>query len=506
VSTLARCHSACAVGIDGIPTEVEVQLRPGPGRFDMVGLPDATGREARDRVRSAIVTSGYPFPPDNILVNLAPAGTRKSGAGHDLPVALAILAANGALPRPALERALVFGELALDGRVRAVRGAFLLAATAEPRGRAELLVSAGNAREAALATDLPVRAVETLRDAVTHLGGLRPLAAVVPDPTPAPRLHAADFAEVRGQTQVKQALVVAAAGNHNVILVGPPGCGKTLSAARFPDLLPPLSRSEALEVARLRSAAGLPVNGLPSRRPFRSPSCGASAPGVLGGGNPARPGEVSLAHRGVLFLDEAPHFRGEVLEGLRGPLEDRTISISRVGSHVTLPAHFQLILAMNPCPCGHGSGPRCACTPRLTEQYLRRLSGPVLDRIDLRVFVPAVRYKDLASRAVGDSTEKMRAAVERARQLQEERLGAGRLNASMRQAEMETWCRPSRAASRDLQVACDSGSLSARGVARVLRVARTVADLAGINGSVLERKPILQALAWRVARSPEADR
>ncbi len=503
MSTLARCHSACAVGIDGIPTEVEVQLRSGPGRFDVVGLPDTVGREARERVRSAIVSSGYPFPDGNILVNLAPAGVRKVGAGHDLPVALAILAANGVLPRSALERALVFGELALDGRVRAVRAAFLLAATAVERRREEVMVALGNAREAALATDVRVLAVETLREAVAHLNGLCLLQPVVPDPTPPVPARRLDFADVRGQSQVKRALIVAAAGNHNVLLVGPPGCGKTLSAARFPDLLPPLSRSEALEVARLRSAAGLAVDGLPTRRPFRSPSCGASAPGVLGGGNPARPGEVSLAHRGVLFLDEAPHFRSEVLEGLRGPLEDGSVSISRVGSHVTLPARFQVLLAMNPCPCGFGSGPRCACTPRARDHYLRRISGPVLDRIDLRVIVPAVRFDDLQKRASGEGTDVMQAAVARVRQIQAARLGAGRMNASMSQAELEEWCRPLPDARSELRTACDSGALSARGVTRVLRVARTVADIAGKTGPEVDRGAVLLALGWRVARDPD---
>jgi len=501
VNTLARCHSACAVGIDGVSTEVEVELRTGTGRFDVVGLPDAVGREARERVRSAIVSSGYPFHNGNILVNLAPAGTRKVGAGHDLPVALAILAAEGVLPRSALERALVFGELALDGRVRAVRASFLLAATAGRRHRRELLVAEGNAREAALATDVPVLAVDRLRTAVMHLNGLGPLVPVTPDPDPPPPPRRVDFAEVRGQSQVKRALVVAAAGGHNVLLVGPPGCGKTLSAARFPDILPPLSRDEALEVARLRSAAGLPVDGLPTLRPFRSPSCGASAAGVLGGGNPARPGEVSLAHRGVLFLDEAPHFRGEVLEGLRGPLEDGTVSISRVGSHVTLPARFQVLLAMNPCPCGYGSGPRCTCTPRARDHYLRRISGPVLDRIDLRVIVPAVRFDELQRRDAGEGTETMRATVGRVRQAQEARLGAGRLNASMNQAELEEWCRPDRDARARLRLACDSGS----GVARVLRVARTIADVDGSDGRELTGPTVLRALGWRVARGSDDD-
>jgi magnesium chelatase family protein len=349
----ARCHSACVRGVDGEATEVEAHLRGQQPRFDVVGLPDAAGREARDRVRSAILASGYAFPRGRLVVNLAPAGTRKSGAVHDLPVALALMAAAGTLPRATLDSVLVFGELALDGRLRPVPGAFLLAATARARGLDSLLVPQGNGHEAALATDLPVRAAADLAEVVTYLAGVGELPEV--ERRPAGHGRSArperDFAEVRGQEAVKRALVVTAAGGHNTLLVGPPGAGKTLLSERFPDVLPPLDREEALEVARVRSATGLPVPALPHVRPLRSPSCGASAAGVLGGGNPPRPGEASLAHRGVLFLDELPQFRGDLLEGLRQPMESGEITVSRAGAHLTFPARFQLLAAMNPWRC-----------------------------------------------------------------------------------------------------------------------------------------------------------
>jgi magnesium chelatase family protein len=320
-------------------------------RFDVVGLPDAAGREARDRVRSAIVASGYHFPGGRLLVNLAPAGTRKVGPAHDLPIAVGILAADGALPQEAIESHLLFGELALDGRLRPVSGAFLLASTAAKRRLGGLLVPSANGPEAALASDAAVRPAATLADAVMFLAGRRDLPPVGPASPERRAAAARDFVEVRGQESVKRALVVAAAGGHNSLLVGPPGAGKTLLAERFPDVLPPLDREEALEVARIRSAAGVPVYDLPTIRPLRSPYCGASAAGVLGGGNPPKPGDASLAHRGVLFLDELPQFHADVLDGLRQPLESGEVSVSRAAGHLTFPSRFQLLAAMNPCPC-----------------------------------------------------------------------------------------------------------------------------------------------------------
>jgi magnesium chelatase family protein len=493
-----RCHSACVHGLDGAATEVEVHNSGTNPRFDVVGLPDAAGREARDRVRAAIKNSGYWFPEGAVVVNLAPAAIPKSGAGHDLPMALGILAVSGVVRQSRLEEVLQFGELALDGRLRPVRGAFLLATTAAPRGLTSLLVPPGNAREAALASDAEVHAPRSLRDAVAFLNGQLDSRPIVAREQRVPPRSDRDFAEVKGQETVKTALIVAAAGGHNALLVGPPGAGKSLLAERFPDVLPPLAREEALEVARVHSAAGLPVDGLPVVRPMRAPSCGASPAGVLGGGSPPRPGEASLSHRGVLFLDEFPHFLPEVLEILRQPLDTGLITISRARGHFTFPARFQLLSAMNPCPCGFRGSERCDCTPPAVERYLRRLSGPLLDRIDLRVKVRAVSYAELRDGArSGMTTELMRAQVARGRAVQRERFGdPSVLNASMGPDALRRHCPLDAAGHRILESACGTGDLTARGVARVLRVARTIADLA--DRERIQARDLHIALQWRL--------
>lgn len=493
----ARCHSACVRGVDGEATEVEVHVRPGNPRFDVVGLADTAAREARDRVRSAIVQSGYRFPDGHVVVNLAPAGTPKHGASHDLPIAVGILVADRLLAPDVLDGHLLFGELALDGRLRAVSGAFLMASTARRRGLDRVVAPRGNGPEAALATDVPVHGPSTLAEAVRFLSGAgdlrrEPPPSCVRDDSRARR----DFVEIRGQEAVKRALVVAAAGAHNVLLVGPPGSGKTLAAERFADLLPPLELEEAIEVARIRSAAGMPVATLPRSRPFRATSCGASLAGMTGGGNPPRPGEVTLAHRGVLFLDELPQFRAEVLESLRQPMESGTATLSRAAGHLTFPARFQLLAAMNPCPCGHGAGPRCTCTPLAAKRYLERISGPLLDRIDLRVTVPAVPYAALRDARPGADTSSMAGEVLVAREVQSARFACARLNATLTPAEIARWCALDTKAERLLESASNAGRLSARGVGRVLRVARTVADLVGAER--IAESHVLEAARWRV--------
>ncbi|MCE9634370.1 MAG: YifB family Mg chelatase-like AAA ATPase [Planctomycetes bacterium] len=499
----ARCSSACVRGVDGEATDVEVHLRQGNPRFDVVGLADTAAREARDRVRSALVQSGYRFPEGRVLVNLAPAETPKSGAGHDLPMAIAILLADRVLPPDAGVGWLMFGELALDGRLRPVRGAFLVASTAERRGLAGIVAPQGNGAEAALATGLPVYAPETLAEAVRFLAGEAAIDASVPAVPCAARPSRRDFAEVHGQEAVKRALVVAACGGHNVLLVGPPGSGKTLLAERFADLLPPLEREQAIDVARIRSAAGLPVDGLPSTRPFRAPSCSASLAGVTGGGQPPRPGEITLANHGVLFLDELPQFRPDVLESLRQPLESGLVTLSRASGHVTFPSRFQLLTAMNPCPCGFGAGtPRCTCTPPAVQRYLSRISGPLIDRIDLRVPVPAVPYAALRSGRASRGTDSMASEVTAGREVQRHRFGGPRLNATMSPREMAQHCGVTPAAEKHIENAAATGRLSARGIGRVLRVARTVADLAGAAGGGtpdrIDEAHVLEVLRWRL--------
>lgn len=502
----ARIRAAALHGVDARPVEVEVHARGTSPGFDLLGLSDAAGRAAADRVRSALASAGYPFPKGRVVVNLAPAELPKSGAVFDLAIALGLLAVDELVDREALASYLVLGELSLDGLVRPVRGAFVLASAADAPDCTGLLVAAGAAEEASLATERPVFAVERLSEAVGVLNRQLPATPVTPRTGRRTRPTDRDFVDVRGQESVKEALVVAAAGGHNLLLSGPPGAGKSLLAERFPDILPPLGRSEGVEVAALRSAAGLPVRSLPTVRPLRAPSCGASAAGVLGGGRPPRPGEVTLAHRGVLFLDELPHFRGDVLEGLRQPMEAGETTLSRAGSHFTFPARFQLLAAMNPCPCGHAGTSRCTCSPSAVERYVRRLSAPLLDRIDLRVHVRQVDFEQLRGGEVGMSTAAMAARVAAARAVQEHRYRCPvRTNATLGPREITRHCRVTDEAEELLRRAMDTGSLTARGVARVLRVARTICDLAGADGGgaagdvpeLIDRDALLRALRWR---------
>lgn len=477
---LARARSVALIGVDAVPVEVEVDVSPGLPAFSVVGLPDQAVSEARERVRAAIRNSGLPFPAARITVNLAPADLRKEGPLYDLPIALGVLAAQDLLPAGALDGTVIAGELALDGTLRPIAGAVNLALLAGER-RLEALLPQGNAQESALIEGVTVYGAPDLRAAVRHLSGQAPLT-----PSEAPPLEEddslfPDLGDLKGQTAARRALEVALAGGHNLLMVGSPGSGKTMLARRAPGLLPPLTRSEALEVTRIHSAAGLLTGrGQLSRHaPFRAPHHTVSDAGLIGGGSIPKPGEVSLAHRGLLFLDEFPEFSRKALETLRQPLEDRKVVISRARATVEYPAGFQLLAAMNPCPCGHQGDPEKACTCSQAERtrYVSRLSGPLLDRIDLIVKVPRLTVDELtrAPEPEGSAPVRQRIALARERMLTRQ----GRRNSDLAGQALREHAPLAPGPLAFAQAAARQLGLTGRGYDRVLRVARTVADLAG---------------------------
>ncbi|MDR1424778.1 MAG: YifB family Mg chelatase-like AAA ATPase [Azoarcus sp.] len=477
--TLALVRTRALDGLAAPEVTVEVHLGNGLPSFTLVGLPDTEVREARDRVRAALVTSRFEFPQRRITVNLAPADLPKEGGRFDLPLALGILAASGQIKACALEGHEFCGELSLDGSVRSIRGALAAALAAGKAGRA-LALPRANATEAALAREVTVLPVDSLLGVCAHLAGharIEPFAAA-----PAAGAGAAlapDLADVRGQLQARRALEVAAAGGHSLLFFGPPGTGKSMLAQRLPGLLPPLDENEALESAAVFSLSGAFDAARWGMRPFRAPHHSASAAALIGGGSIPQPGEVSLAHHGVLFLDELPEFDRRVLESLREPLETGTVSVVRTRRRAEFPARFQLVAAMNPCPCGYTGHPAkaCTCSPHQIARYRSRLSGPLLDRIDLTIEVPAVPFGDLATAQAGESSAEVRArvVVARARQMSRQGVPNARLEASRAAA----LCAPDAAGAKLLEAAMQRLNLSARAYHRVLRVARTLADLAG---------------------------
>ena len=491
-------------GIDGLPITVECGITPGTPGFEIVGLPDTAVKESRERIRSAVSSSGIIFPPDRIIINLAPADIRKESSAFDLPVAIAILASSELIPAAKVEHVAFMGELALDGSLRPVRGALPLVISARENGVKTVVLPKVNACEVTCVEGIEIIAAESLIDVIKHITGrcaLEPVKTVKYEELLRERVYSNDFKNVKGQASAKRALTIAAAGGHNVLMVGAPGSGKTLMARCMPSILPDMSFEEALTSTRIHSAAGLSIeNGLLTERPFRAPHHTASHVSIIGGGKLALPGEISKAHNGILFLDETVEFKKDSLEALRQPMEDGFVTVTRINAQSTYPAEFMLVCAINPCPCGMlGSRTKqCRCTPNEVKRYLGRMSGPLLDRIDIHIEVESIPPEKLAETSEGQSSAEMKLIVEKARTLQRERYKEDKIpcNARLGSSTISKYCKLTKSATKLLNVASERMGFSNRSYTRIIKVARTIADIDGAEA--IDAEQISEALQYRV--------